>query len=95
MAAKSGCSNIRTNSVCSCSRRIGTAIEADNKMPAENVDEIRERLVRKLQRLNKRDESQEAGPQQLRGHAPRDGDPEEGDAGAATPGFRYAAQSNF
>ena len=37
-----------------------TAIEADSEMCAEDVEEIRERLVRKLQRLKKRDEEQEA-----------------------------------
>ena len=43
-----------------------TAIEDDSDVPAADVAEIRERLVRKLQRLKKRDEAQEAGPQQLR-----------------------------
>lgn len=54
-----------------------TAIEDDSDMPADDVAEIRERLFRKLQRLKKRDEAQEAGPQQLRNHAPRDGGAQE------------------
>ena len=37
-----------------------TAMEADNEMAADEVAEIRERLVRKLQRLKSRDEAQEA-----------------------------------
>jgi hypothetical protein len=37
-----------------------TAIEAESEMPVEDVTEIRERLVRKLQRMKKRDEEQEA-----------------------------------
>ena len=63
-----------------------TAIEAESEMPSEDVDEIRERLVQKLQRLKKRDEEQEARRAELRGNAPRDGDPEGGDSGAAAPG---------
>lgn len=43
-----------------------TAIEADSEMPEEDVDEIRERLVKKLQRLKKRDEEQEARRAELR-----------------------------
>ena len=54
-----------------------TAIEDDSDIPAADVAEIRERLVRKLQRLKKRDEAQEAGPQQLRDGASRDGGAEE------------------
>ena len=53
-----------------------TAIEADHEPAADDVDEIRERLVRKLQRMKKRDENQEeqeAGSQQLRSDALRDG----------------------
>src|SRR5256885_8650292 len=43
-----------------------SAIEAESEMPSEDIEEIRERLVRKLQRLKKRNEATEAGPQQLR-----------------------------
>jgi hypothetical protein len=60
-----------------------TAQEADSELPPDNVDEIRERLVSKLQRLKRRDEEQEAQSSGLRGDAPRDGDPESGDGGAA------------
>jgi len=62
-----------------------TVIEADYEMPAEEVNQIRERLVRKLQRMRERDE-QEAGPLELRGDAPRDGEAEPGDGRAATQG---------
>jgi len=62
-----------------------TAIEDDSDVPAADVAEIRERLVRKLQRLKKRDEAQEAGPQQLRDDAPRKAHPDERDGGSATP----------
>ena len=63
-----------------------TAMEADPELPAEDVDEIRERLVRKLQRLKKRNEEQEARRAELRGDAPRDGDHGECDGGAAAQG---------
>ena len=64
-----------------------TAIEAETEMAGEDVNEIRERLVRKLQRLKQRDEEeQEAEGAGLRGAEPRDGDPEEGDGGAAETG---------
>jgi hypothetical protein len=63
-----------------------TAMEAESELPAEDVDEIRERLVRKLQRLKKRDEEQEARRAELRSAAPRDGDTEGGAGGAAAPG---------
>jgi hypothetical protein len=63
-----------------------TAIEADSEMPAEDVDEIRERLVNKLQRLKKRDDEQEAQRAELRSAAPRAGDPDECDSGPAAPG---------
>jgi hypothetical protein len=59
-----------------------TALEADNELPVDDVHEIRERLVRKLQRMKKRDEEQEAGPQQLRSDAPRDGDADGRERGA-------------
>ena len=63
-----------------------TAIEAETDYPAEDIDEIRERIVRKLQRMKKRDEEQEARREQLRGDAPREGDPTGSDGGAAAPG---------
>ena len=63
-----------------------TAIGADSEMPTEDIAEIRERLVKKLQRLKKRDEEQETGPRQLRSDAPRNGDPEGGDGGPAAAG---------
>jgi hypothetical protein len=63
-----------------------TALEIDDQMAAEDVDEIRERLVRKLQRLKKRDEEQEAERAQLRSDAPRDGDPQERDGGPTKTG---------
>ena len=63
-----------------------TAIEADSEMPSEDVDEIRERIVRKLQRMKKRDESQEAGPSGLRSDAPREAHPDESDGGGAASG---------
>ena len=53
-----------------------TAMEADYELPSEEIDEIRERLVKKLQRLKKRDEEQETERAGLRGDAPRDGDPQ-------------------
>jgi hypothetical protein len=62
-----------------------TAIEAEPEHQAENVDEIRDRIVRKLQRLKKRDEEQEARRAELRSAAPRDGDLEECDRGGAAP----------
>jgi hypothetical protein len=53
-----------------------TALEADSEIAPADIDEIRERLVRKLQRLKKRDEEQEAGRAELRGDAPRNGEAE-------------------
>ena len=50
------------------------AIESDCAVPEEDVHEIRERLVRKLQRMKKRNEEQEAERARVRGNAPRDGD---------------------
>jgi hypothetical protein len=61
-----------------------TAAEADGEMPEPDVAQIRERLVRKLQRLKKRDEEQEAERARLRGDAPRDGAADQGDGGTAT-----------
>jgi hypothetical protein len=63
-----------------------TAMEADSEMPAEDVDEIRERLVKKLQRLKRRNEEQEAERTQLRGTAPRDGHAGGCDGGDAEEG---------
>ena len=63
-----------------------TAMEADTEMAPEDVDEIRERIVRKLQRLKKRDEEQEAERARLRGDAPREAHPDGSDGGPATPG---------
>ena len=63
-----------------------TAIEADNEMTVDEVDEIRERIVRKLQRMKKRDEEQEARRAELRGDAPRETHPDERDGGAAADG---------
>jgi hypothetical protein len=62
-----------------------TAVEADYDLPEEDADEIRERLVKKLQRLKKRDEEQEARRAELRSDAPREGGPEECDGGPAAP----------
>ena len=46
-----------------------TAAEAESDMPEEDVDEIRERIVRKLQRLKKRDEEEaQARASGLRGN---------------------------
>jgi hypothetical protein len=64
-----------------------TAIEADSEMPAEDVDEIRERLVKKLQRLKRRNEEQEAERTRLRGAAPRDGPAGQREPGAAAEGL--------
>ena len=46
----------------------GTAVESetDEAMSPGELDDIRERVIRKLQRLKARDEATEAGPQQLR-----------------------------
>ena len=60
-----------------------TATKADHELPEEDVSEIRERLVRKLQRMRKRDEEQEAERTRLRGAAPRESDPGQSDAGGA------------
>jgi tyrosyl-tRNA synthetase len=65
-----------------------TAIEAETEMAPDEIDEIRERLVKKLQRLKRRDEEQEARRAELRSDAPRDGDIEEGHGGGAAPGDR-------
>ena len=62
-----------------------TAIDASSELPPDEVDEIRERLVRKLQRLKRRDEEQEARRAELRGDAPRDGVAQASERGAAAP----------
>jgi hypothetical protein len=61
-----------------------TAAEAEVELTAEDVAEIRERLVRKLQRLKRRDEEQEAERAGLRRAAARDGDLEGGEPGGTT-----------
>jgi len=63
-----------------------TAIEADCEPPAEEVSEIRERLVRKLQRMKIRDaeqEQRETERARLRGDDPRAADAGGSDGGAA------------
>lgn len=62
-----------------------SAIEAESDLSGEDVEEIRERIVRKLQRMKKRDEEQEARRAGLRSDAPRAEDIRGGDQGAATP----------
>jgi hypothetical protein len=59
-----------------------TAAEAESDMPAEDVDEIRQRIVQKLQRMKKRD-GQEGAGRTSRGDAPRDGDAEDSTGMAA------------
>ena len=54
-----------------------SAMEAEPELAPEDVDEIRERLVRKLQRLKKRNEEQEAGSPRLRDDGPRHGHAEQ------------------
>lgn len=44
--------------------------ETESEFPIEEMDEVRARLMRKLQRLKKRNESQEAQAQQLRDRGP-------------------------
>ena len=63
-----------------------TALETDSDVPAEDVREIRERLVRKLQRMKKRNEEQEAERVQLRRHAPRNEHAGECNGGTAAQG---------
>jgi len=62
-----------------------TVTEADNELGAEDVAELREQLVNKLQRLKKRDEQREARTERLRSFAPREGDTDQRDSGAAGP----------
>jgi hypothetical protein len=64
-----------------------TAMEADSDLPEEDDNEIRERLVRKLQRMKIRDAEQEQRETQraeLRGDAPRAEDAGHRNGGAAT-----------
>ena len=63
-----------------------SAIEAETDLPPEDIDDIRERLVRKLQRMKKRNEEQEAQRARLRGASPRDGLDGEGAGGSSTQG---------
>lgn len=66
-----------------------TVIETESEMPTEDVNEIRERLVRKLQRLRMRDAEQEQGEAEragLRGDDPRAAGARERDGGAAAEG---------
>ena len=66
-----------------------TVMEAESEMPTEDVNEIRERIVRKLQRMKKRDAEQEQGPAGragLRSDDPRAAGAGGGDGGAAAEG---------
>ena len=65
-----------------------TAMEAESEMAPEDIDEIRERLVRKLQRLKKRDEEEEESRRAPGSDASRNSIPEGGDGGAAAPSHR-------
>jgi hypothetical protein len=65
-----------------------TAMEAEMELPADDVAEIRERLVRKLQRMKKRDEEQEARGAELRSGGARAGNPARGKRGGAAEGDR-------
>ena len=68
-------------------RETALEAEAESDFSAEDVEEIRERLVRKLQRLKKRDEEQEARASELRGRdAAPAGGADVGERGAAAPG---------
>jgi len=62
-----------------------TASEAESQLPTESVDEIRERLIQKLQRLKRRNEEQQA--ERVRGASTRNGDAGGCDGGAATHGL--------
>ena len=64
-----------------------TATEASTELAPADIDEIRERLVRKLQRLKKRDEEQEAERERLRSHAARDEAVEGRDGGTTAAGL--------
>lgn len=65
-----------------------TAIEADQDMGSDEIDEIRERIVKKLQRMKKRDEEQEAERDGLRSDATRESHPDGSNGGGTTPGDR-------
>jgi hypothetical protein len=62
-----------------------TALEADSEPPVEDVDEIRKRIVQKLQRMKKRDEEEDAR-NPPRSDVSRDADSQGSDGGAATSG---------
>ena len=55
------------------------ALESESEPSAEDIEEIRERLVRKLQRMKKRDEETETRSQRVRGAASREDRAEECD----------------
>ena len=66
-------------------------MEAEGEIEPEDIAEIRERLVRKLQRMKKRDEETDSGSdgaesQRLRGAAPRDGGAARRNGGGAATG---------
>ena len=66
-----------------------TAQEADYEPPADEIEEIRERIVRKLQRMKARDaeqEQREADGDGLRGDAPRADDARQCIRGTAAEG---------
>ena len=66
-----------------------TVADADSETPAVDVDELRERIVRKLQRMKKRDaeqEQREAEGEGLRGPGPREADTERRDGGTTAQG---------
>ena len=62
-----------------------TAVEAETEMAPEDIDEIRERIVKKLQRMKMRDEQEDAR-RAPGSDAPRESDPSEGDAGTTAQG---------
>ena len=63
-----------------------TAQEAESEYSTDDVAEIRERLVKKLQRLKRRDDEQEAQRAGVRRAPARNGAPDGGKRGTATPG---------
>ena len=64
-----------------------TVMETESETPAEDAAEIRERLIKKLQRLKKRNEEQEAERAELRSAAARDEVAGGCDGGAAAEGL--------
>ena len=62
-----------------------TAAEAEAEMADEDAEEIRERIIRKLQRMKKRDEQAEARSSGLRGASVGKGNIEARDRGAGSP----------